>query len=84
MYGGTTTAPSNVNDNDYEMELPSSGTHLSTADQPLLYNPASASHSLMGTRRGKRDVSRDGKMEKSFISFVQNYPEWIPDQRGKV
>eukprot|EP01084_Bolivina_argentea_P223329 377886_1 len=72
-------APSNVSDQSGSPPP----THLSTTDQPLLYNPASASRPLMGGRNGKRDVSRGGKMEKSFISFVQNYPSWIPDQRGK-
>ncbi len=67
-----------------EPGLPSP-SHLSTADdEPLLYNPASASRPLMERRGHKHDVSRGGKMEKSFISFVQNYPNWIPDKKGKV
>ncbi|KAG5191934.1 autophagy protein Apg9-domain-containing protein [Tribonema minus] len=30
-----------------------------------------------------KDVTEQGKMEKSFLNFTANYPEWEPDAAGK-
>ncbi|VDC03011.1 unnamed protein product [Peniophora sp. CBMAI 1063] len=35
-----------------------------------------------GGARDKRHVSKDGKMEQSFIGFTRAHPEWVPNDRG--
>lgn len=47
-------------------------------------NPKYGSSDLNGERTGKYLRSKQGKLEKSFISFAKNYPDWVPDQQGSM
>jgi autophagy-related protein 9 len=45
--------------------------------------PGAAGTSQAPTPRPARDTTEQGKMEKSFLNFQQNYPEWHPDAAGQ-
>ncbi len=47
-------------------------------------NPKYGSYIGQGTKATKFLRSKQGKMEKSFISFASNYPDWTPNQQGSV